>query len=158
MSASKIESWIKNLGETHEYLLSESLISDDELVEVFPGDDEVYLGPEKGISMRFWDEDSKFEALTITLVKLFPEEQEYNGELPSPYSLIMNKSSVHDSFGIPYESSGPAKVPQPAGMTGGWDAYVLDQLLYPNTKVIFHYKQSTQVDYIAFSLIDKGHE
>lgn len=53
MSASKIESWIKNLGETHEYLLSESLISDDELVEVFPGDDEVYLGPEKGISMRF---------------------------------------------------------------------------------------------------------
>lgn len=158
MSASMIESWIKNLGQTHEYLLSESLIPDDELVEVFPSDDEVYLHPENGISMKFWDEDGRFEAVTITLVKLFPEEQEYKRELPAPYRTNMSKLLVRELFGTQFESAGPMKVPHPTGSTGGWDAYSLDQSLYPNTKVIFHYLQSTQVDYIAFSLIDKGHD
>jgi hypothetical protein len=158
MSASTIESWIKNLGQTHEYLLSESLIPDIELYEVFPGDDEVYLKPEKGISMRFWDENGRLEGITITLVKTFPEENEYKGQLPTPYSLNMDKSSVRELFGTPPQSSGPAKALHPTGFTGGWDAYPLDQSLYPNTKVLFHYLKSTQVDYIAFSLIDKGHD
>lgn len=158
MSASTIESWIKSLGQTHEHLLAESLIPDHEIYEVFPGDDEVYLEPEKGIGMRFWDQDGRFEAITITLVKTFPEEDEYKGELPTPYTLNMNKSSVRELFGAPPQSAGPAKVPTPTDFTGGWDAYPLDPSLYPNTKVLFHYLKSTQVDYIAFSLIDKGHD
>lgn len=157
MNESKIESWIKSLGQTHEYLLSESLVSDDELVEVFPGDDQVYLQPEKGISMTFRDEDGTFESFCITLIKVFPEEQEYSGDLPDPYTSKMNKLSVHSLFGVPSESSGPAKVPNPVGLTGGWDAYPLDQVLYPNSKVTFHYLESTQVDYIAFSLVNKSH-
>jgi hypothetical protein len=155
MSASKIESWIKSLGRTHEYLLSESLVSDDELVELFSGDDQVYLQPEKGISMTFRDEDGRFESFCITLIKVFPEEREYHGDLPDPYTLNMNKPSVHRIFGTPSESSGPAKMPFPIGLTGGWDAYPLDQTLYPNAKVTFHYLESEQVDYIAFSLLDK---
>ncbi|KFE57921.1 DUF6392 family protein [Pseudomonas syringae] len=158
MSASTIESWIKHLGQTHEYLLSESLIPGDEVVEVFPGDDDVYLEPEKGISMKFCDDDGRFESFTITLVKLFPEEHEYKGELPTPYNTNMNKLGVHDLFGLPYKSAGPAKIPHPTGSTGGWDSYPLDQSMYPNVEVVFHYLKTTQVDYIAFGLIDKGHD
>jgi hypothetical protein len=158
MSASKIEGWIKSLGQTHEYLLSESLIPDGELVEVFPGDDEVYLQPQKGVSMTFWDESRRLESFVITLVKIFPDEPEYKGELPAPYSSNMNKIAVRDFFGVPSNSSGPAKVPSPIGWTGGWDCYPLDQSLYPNVEVVFHYLPTAQVDYIAFGLIDKGHD
>jgi archaellum component FlaF (FlaF/FlaG flagellin family) len=86
MNASKIESCIKSLGQTHENLLSELLVSDGELVELFPGDDQVYLQPEKGISMTFRDDDAKFESFCITLVKVVPEEQEYSRDLPDPYT------------------------------------------------------------------------
>jgi hypothetical protein len=157
MSASNIENWIRNLGQTHEYLLSESLIPDDEVVEVFPDDDEVYLQPQKGICMTFRDKDGRFESFVITLVKMFPDEPEYRGDLPTPYSLNMDKTTVHDLFGAPSHSSGPAKVPSPDGWTGGWDSYQLDQSVYPNVEVVFHYLKTTQVDYIAFGLIDKVH-
>jgi hypothetical protein len=158
MSASKIEGWIKSLGQTHEYLLSESLIPDDELVEVFPGDDQVYLQPLEGISMTFWDESGRLEYFVITLVKVFPDEPEYKGALPPPYSSNMDKIKVRDLFGVPSGSSGPARVPNPIGWSGGWDSYPLDQSLYPNVKVVFHYLPTDQVDTIAFSLIDKGHD
>jgi len=158
MSALTIQSWTKNLGQTHEYLLSESLIPDNELIELFAGDDQVYLEPEKGISMTFWDETGRLESFAITLMKVVPGDSEYRGELPFPYELNMNKSKIRDLFGDPFQSSGPVKMPHPVGRTGGWDGYKLDQSLYPNTKVVFHYHESTQVDYVAFSLIDKGHD
>lgn len=154
MSASAIEDWIKGLGRSHPQLLAAALIPGNELSELFPGDNQVYLEPQKGISMTFREDDRRLESFCITLVEAFVGEQLYTGELPAPYSTVMNKLSVNALFGTPAESSAPTTSPPPIGLTGGWDAYLLDPTAYPNSKVIFHYNDQLQVDYIAFSLID----
>jgi len=158
MSALKIEEWIKSLGQTHEELLLKSLIPDGELIELFPGIDELFLEPEAGVEIRFWEETDRFESLSITLIKTTPSTIEYKGELPHPYSPSMTQSDVHALLGEPLESSGPIKMPEPMGQTGGWESYHLDPAIYPNTKIMFSYLESMRVSSLVFTLIDKGRE
>lgn len=158
MNALKIEELIKNLGQTYEDLLLKSLIPDEELIEIFPGVDELYIQPEEGVEMSFWAETERFESLYITLLKTPISTIEYRGELPAPYSLNMTQSTAHALFGEPFESSGPTKLPEPTGKTGGWESYRLDPVLYPNSKVGFRYLTSMNVNTLVFTLIDKGRE
>ncbi|WP_095102014.1 DUF6392 family protein [Pseudomonas sp. Irchel 3A5] len=155
MSASKIKSWINSLGQTHEYLMSESLVSDDEFLELFPGDDELYLEPQVGISMSF---RAGFQGLCITLRKSTPSTVEYTGELPRPYSLRMNQSDVHALLGKPMDSSGPVRMPQPMGQTGGWESYQSHSEINPNIRICFEYLESMEVSAIVFIPMNKDHD
>jgi hypothetical protein len=155
MSASIINTWITFLGGTSDDLLSNYLIPNDDFIELFSGIDELYLTPEIGISMSFRADTRRFQGLCITLRKSTPSTVEYTGELPRPYSLRMNQSDVHALLGKPLEYSGPVRMPQPMGQTGGWEYYQLDPDVYPNVKIQFQYLESMEVHAIVFTLINK---
>jgi len=157
MNASKVKMLIDSLGLTHTELIEKSIVPDDDLLELFPGIDELYLEPEVGVELSFWEETECFESLHFTLQKTTPSTVEYKGELPAPYSLKMNHSMVRELFGEPLEYSGPVIMPEPMGRTGGWEYYALDPVLHPDKKVLFKYLESMEVSSIVFTLVDVGH-
>jgi hypothetical protein len=108
--------------------------------------------------MSFWAETKRFETLFITLLKTTPSTAAYQGELPKPFSTVTRQSDVRVHFGEPMASKGPVKMPQPMGLTGGWDAYFLDPITHPNKKVVFQYTATGEVNTLVFSLINKGHD
>ncbi|MCY1185089.1 hypothetical protein D9M73_258400 [compost metagenome] len=113
---------------------------------------------EEGLTLGFWAETEKFEALYITLKKTTPSTAEFKGVLPKPYSFEMTQSSVRALFGEPYEFRGPIKMPQPLGQTGGWDSYKFTYFKQDNVEVVFKYTAAMEVSCLVFALIDKGHD
>jgi len=156
MNAAQIEKWISFLGQTYEDLLLHELVPDEDFIELFPGDDEVYLEPIVGVSMSFSAETERLRALFITLRETAALTVVYEGDLPKPYSLVMNQADVHAVMGKPWASSGPIRLPVPIGQTGGWESYLLDPQIYPNTIVNFQYLESMDVKVIVFRLADTG--
>jgi hypothetical protein len=155
MSVSRAKVWINSLGMTHAEMVSKSVVPDEALLELFPGVDELYIEPAVGVEMNFWAETERYESLHFTLEKTTPSTVEYQGELPDPFGLCIDRSSVRALFGKPLESSGPVMMPEPRGQTGGWDFYALDPLVYPEIKVLFKYIASMKVSAIVFTLIEK---
>jgi hypothetical protein len=158
MSAATIKTWISSLGKNYDELTAQGTISNQPLMELYPDCDRLDLEPEVGVSLTFWAETKRLEALFVTLIKTTPSTVEYKGELPEPYSSEMTQSDVHVIFGEPFEFKGPIKMPQPMGQTGGWESYRLDPEMYPGKKVVFQYTAAMQVDTLVFTLIDKGHD
>ncbi|MBC3376315.1 hypothetical protein HU762_20450 [Pseudomonas sp. SWRI92] len=157
MKSFELEVLIERVGSQHDVLVSEGILPDQPLAEIFEGDDQLWLVPESGIELDFWRETRRFETLFVTLIRTTPSTSKYQGELPAPYMPEMTQSDVHAIFGEPMESKGPIKMPVPIGMTGGWDSYPLDPELYPDKKVVFQYTQDMRVKTLVFTLIDKGH-
>ncbi|VVN04768.1 hypothetical protein PS862_01969 [Pseudomonas fluorescens] len=158
MSAASISNLINKLGESHENLVAQGLISSEKLHELYPGRDLLHIDLEAGLNLSFWAETKQFEALFITLKKVMSGIVEYTGELPPPYSSEMTQSDVHAIFGQPMESRGPIKMPKPMGQTGGWESYPLDPAIYPGKKIVFQYTAAMEVKTLIFTLIDKGHD
>lgn len=157
MNAERIKLLIDSLGKTHAELLAASIVPEGELIELFPGIDELYLEPEVGVEMSFGAESGRYEKVNITLREPASPGEEYKGELPHPYSLCLTQSDAHKFLGKPLEYSGAMKLPEPLGQTGGWESYQLDPKLYPNQRLILHYLESMEVDAIVFDLVDKVH-
>jgi hypothetical protein len=158
MSLAKIEQLIKNLGQNHSELIATGLISNHQLIELFPGADDLYLEPEPGLYMRFLATSKRYKSLSVTLTKVVPVDIVYEGELPPPYAKNMLQADVQTLLGEPNAASGPINLPEPMGKTGGWEAYHLDSEKYPNIKAIFQYSESMQVDALVFRLIDENAE
>lgn len=156
MSAVKINQWINSLGQDYTAFLAAGLIPNQPLIELFPGADDLYLEPEPGLYMRFLATTKYYKSLSITLRNTTPLDIIYEGELPKPYTKYMSQDNVRALFGEPLESSGPIRMPEPLGQTGGWEAYHLDTDTYPNIKVLFQYNESMQVDTLVFRLINEN--
>lgn len=158
MDVMTIEGWIKSLGEQYAVLVAGGIIPNKPLQELYPGRDllDVIIAP--GLSMSFWAQTKRFEMLFITLLKTTPSTAAYQGELPKPFSTVTRQSDVRIHFGEPMASKGPVKMPQPMGLTGGWDAYLLNPITHSNKKVVFHYTAMGEVNTLVFSLINKGHD
>lgn len=158
MNSAIIESWIKNIGRPYDALVSEGVIPNQPLTELYPGRDWLTLDVENGVELSFWAENKCFESLYFALLESTPGVIVYEGELPKPFARVMTQSGVHATFGKPNESKGPIKMPKPIGMTGGWDAYILDPVSHPNVKVVFQYAASMAVKTLVFTMIDKSHD
>lgn len=158
MNAETIDGLVKSLGKTYDALIMDGLIPNQSLQALYEGRDRLHMELVPGISLSFWAETRRLEALFITLTKSTPSTVEYRGELPKPFSSVMTKSDIRSEFGEPMQTSGPIKMPQPLGMTGGWDAYPLEPSRYPNTKLIFKYEATMRVKALLFTLVDKGHD
>jgi hypothetical protein len=158
MDAKTIEKWIKNLGRDYDSLVAEGVIPNHPLQELYPGRDLLDMIIAPGLSMSFWSQTKKFETLFITLLKTTPSTSAYSGELPKAFVPPMTRHDVLVYFGEPMTSKAPVMMPQPVGMTGGWDAYVLSPESHPNVKVVFQYTATLAVNTLVFSLIDKGHD
>lgn len=157
MNAETIDGLVKNLGKTYDALIIDGLIPNQPLQALYNGRDRLHMELVPGVSLSFWAETRQFEALFITLTKSTPSTVEYRGELPKPFSSGMTQSDIRSEFGEPMQTSGPIKMPQPLGMTGGWDAYLLEPSRYSNTKLIFKYGPTLRVKTLLFTLIDTGH-
>jgi len=156
MTAVKIEAWIACLGQTYEELLKKSLLPDEDFIELFPEDDSLYLEPLVGVAMSFWAKTERLETIFVTLKESMPGIPIYAGDLPALYSSCMNQADVRARFGTPLGSSGPIRMPEPMGWTGGWDTFDLEPENYPNIKVKFQYLASMDLKCIVFTLVDKG--
>ncbi|WP_420233161.1 DUF6392 family protein [Pseudomonas sp. ABY48] len=157
MKSFELEVLVERIGSQYEVLVSEGILPDQPLTEMYEGRVRLELELEPGIELEFWRETRRFETLFVTLIRTIPSMSKYEGELPIPYMLEMTQSDVHAIFGEPMASKGPIKMPVPIGMTGGWDSYPLDPELYPGKKVVFQYTQDMRVKTLVFTLIDKGH-
>lgn len=160
MDAATINRWTESLGCTYEELVAGGMISSSQpLTELFKGDDELIQNPTPGISLWFWAETRRLEKIIITLIKTVDDQTIYTGGLPPPFSLKMNKIGVYALFGEPMQSKGPAKIPGSGGqISGGWDAYRLQERIHPNARVGFSYTADMKVKTLAFALIDPGHD
>ncbi len=160
MDAATIDRWTKSLGRTYEELVAGGVISPSQpLTQLFKGDDELIQNPTSGISLWFWAETKRLEKIIITLIQTVDDQSIYTGGLPPLFSLKMNKTGVHALFGEPMQSKGSAKIPGSGGqISGGWDAYRLQERIHPNARVGFSYTADLMVKTLAFALIDTGHD
>ncbi|NWA04951.1 DUF6392 family protein [Pseudomonas gingeri] len=160
MDAATINRWTESLGCTYEELVAGGVISSSQpLTQLFKGDDELIQNPTSGISLWFWSETRRLEKIIITLIQTVDGQTIYTAGLPSPFSPKMNKASVHALFGEPMQSKGAAKIPGSGGqISGGWDAYRLQECIHPNARVGFSYTADLRVKTLAFALIDRGHD
>lgn len=157
VDAANITRWIKNLGRPYETLISEGLIPNQPLTELYKGRDWLTLKPGNGLELSFWAETKRFERLFITLIQTVDDQTVYSGELPQPFTLDMNQSSVRAIFGSPMETSGPRKIPN-IGIVGGDDTYTLNEETNPNGRVLFQYTADMRVKTLFFTLIDTDHD
>ena len=160
MSANLIIDLVKALGRTHQELVMSGLIQDKPLIplcEESENEDLIYE-PTPGISLWFWAETKRLERIAITLKAQSRRELVYAGELPLPFTKNMDQPSVHAKLGVPDRSMGPAKLPKPIGVTGGWDAYRLDSSLHHNAEIAIQFSADKTAVGLAFRLIDTGHD
>ncbi|MDR6609360.1 DUF6392 family protein [Pseudomonas synxantha] len=158
MSAMKIQLWIEGLGQSYDVLVSNGVVPDLALQELYVGREWLDIEPISGVELSFWSETKRLEKLFVTRLETLPRLSVYTAGLPELYSLIEKQSDVHALFGKPTESKGPIKMPQPMGQTGGWESYPLDPVIYPGKKVTFQYTSAMEVKTLVFTLIDKGHD
>lgn len=158
MNGKQIEKLLKGLGSNYDTLVSSGTILPKLLEELYPGRDWVDIQPEEGVELSFWERTKRLERVFFTLLESIPGLPVYRGELPAPYAQAMNQSSVRELFGPPMEIIGPVKLPYPIGWRGGWDSFKLDEVEYPNTKVVFQYTEDFNVDVLTFALIERGHD
>jgi|CXWL01.2.fsa_nt_gi hypothetical protein len=151
MDASTIALWIKSLGRPYEALVSEGIIPNLPLQELYCGREWLDIEPEDGVELSFAAVSKNLEALYIVLIQVVEGQSIYRGALPPPLTLAMSQADVKASFGLPYEHKGPTKLPLNRS-TGGWDAYQLESSVHPNAKLIFKYTQSAQVNTLVFTL------
>ncbi|CAD5105959.1 DUF6392 family protein [Zestomonas carbonaria] len=158
MDAVTINRLIRGLGHSYEELLADSVIPNLPLKPSFDGDDneDLIQTPEPGVELWFWVATRRLERILFTLTEVVEGESVYTGELPTPFTLNMNRTRVRATLGEPSESKGPVKIPLPGG-AGGWDAYHLGKATHPNARVIAQYSGDLSVNTLAFTLVDTGH-
>lgn len=139
------------LGLTYEELVGKNVISDEGLIEVFPGAAELFFEIDDGIEMSFNPRTKKFQTLNIAFKKTTPSTVAYRGELPAPFKLHMTQEEVRTALGAPRHYSGPVRMPEPMGQTGGWESYHLTLPGFEGTELIVGYTETLYADGIAIS-------
>lgn len=155
MDVRTIENWIKSLGRRYDILVAEGTLPDQPLSELYQGRDLLTLRPGAGLELSFRAQTKSLEAVHIILLETMKGMTSYAGELPRPFSRVMNQSDVRATFGTPLESRGETRLPLNT-VIGGWDSYRLDPQSHPSTKLIFTYSENLQLKTLTFTLID-GH-
>lgn len=160
MDAVTINRLVRGLGRTYSELLTDGLLHEGALAPLFKeGENEDLIQkPAPGIELWFWAETKKLERIVITLSTLIEGDPIYTGELPAPFTHRMDQAGVRALLGEPYRSKGPAKLPPPIGVTGGWDAYRLGKTVHSNAEVAIQFLGDKSASGLAFRLIDKGHD
>lgn len=149
MNERQVESLIRGLGLHYDELNVEGVLTQGELVGL-EGLDWLVLDPEPGVEISFHADSKVFFRVNFSLRKTFPEEDIYLGELPEPFRLNMAQSEMHGVLGAPAYSSGPIKMPQPIGQTGGWESFSLDQKRFPDVMAVLQYTEQLEVCGLVF--------
>jgi hypothetical protein len=103
----------------------------------------------KGLLLAFDDKTQVLKSVEIILIKTTGDRIVYAGEMPSPFTLDMDKNQVREMLGVPDKSAGRINIPTP-GMVGGYDAYINRLSGHENLKVRCLYSAEYKVRTIAF--------
>ena len=152
MKSEDLVSIITSLGKSHSELIAMGIVPNVLPSELFPGSETIYFELQDGVSMSFSPEGLVFIKLFLTLRKSVPSAVEYSGELPGRLVMEMNQEWVRNVFGTPKSTHGPVKLPQPIGLTGGWDIYPFDTSLLPGVDLVFKYTGDGWVKHLVFEL------
>ncbi|MCQ9425754.1 DUF6392 family protein [Pseudomonas sp. LJDD11] len=155
MNITQVQGLLSSLGKQSDAIHVEGVHTQGPLLEMFEGDDVLSITPAPGIAMSFRSVGKVFDTLVFRLLKTYPEQVVYTGALPKPFKVAMSKAEVHELLGQPLEATGPIKMPDPLGQTGGWEAFALGHEKYPGVKVVVQYNASLDVFGLVFSLMDK---
>lgn len=160
MSAVDIGRLVRSLGRTYSELTGDGVIEEQALTPFLKNNENEDLvhKPLPGMELWFWAGTMKLERIVITLIPRTADAPAYKGELPMPFVHQMTQLSIRAILGEPHKSKGPAKLPPPIGVTGGWDAYRLDGSIHPNAEVAIQFLADKSACGLAFRLIDKGHD
>lgn len=156
MNAQQLESYLRNLGVSHDELVAKGIVSSGKFIEVYPGAWTVYLEPVPGLTLSFWAEDKKFESLIFSLAETSTSKIVYQEKLPEPYARCVTRENALEILGEPVESKGPFKMPQPMGEVGGWDKFSLVGRQYPGLVIIVKYDVAMKVVGLAFAVAKTG--
>lgn len=160
MSSVDIGRLVRNLGRTYSELTREGVIEKQDLIPFLKNNENEDLvhKPVPGMELWFWADTMRLERIVITLIPRTADTPTYKGELPLPFVHQMTQLSIRAILGEPHKSKGPAKLPFPIGITGGWDAYGLDSSIHPNAEVAIQFLADKSACGLAFRLINKGHD
>lgn len=150
MNNEELHAFISYMGKEHVSLVTNGLIPDEPLSEVFPGSNTIYFEPAPGVSMTFSPDGKVFEKLFLILKKNVPSDPEYQGELPPQVYSVMSQQQVREAFGTPAESHGPPSPPILARQCGGWDIYPYNGQRFPGIDLVFSYNAEMQVTHLVF--------
>lgn len=156
MNITQVQGLLSSLGKPSDAIHVEGVPTQGPFLEMFEGDDVLFITPAPGVAMSFRAEGKVFDTLMFRLLKTYPEQGVYTEALPQPFKLVMSSAEMHELLGQPLESTGPIKMPEPLGQTGGWEAFGLDQEKYPGLKVVAQYTASLDVFGLVFKLMNEG--
>ena len=143
---------ISNIGNTAKTWVDAGLIKDGAYEVNFEGEDTFYARPEKGLLLAFDAATQILKSVQFSLIKATGDRVVYAGEMPSPFSLSMDKGMVRELLGTPDHSTQPRKVPT-LGIIGGHDMYFNRLPAYPNLKIRCLYSREFKVRAIAFDAL-----
>lgn len=154
MDAVTINRLIKGLGHTYEELIADGLVLGSSPTPLFTEgqNEDLIQKAAPGIELWFCAVTRRLERIVMTLSPIFDDDPVYEGELPIPFIRKMDQDGVRALVGEPYQSKGPAKLPPPIGITGGWDAFRIDHI---HAELVVQYLKDKSVCGLAFCQIDK---
>lgn len=150
LMTTKIEEYVKAIGQTHSALLAKGTIPGTTLRSVYEGRDLKTLTIEPGLDLEFSADSLQLQHVFVGLLKTTPSTTAFTGELPPPLKHRMSQTDVRATFGEPMLSKAPRKMPQPMGAVGGIDAYSLDPAAFGRTQVVFQYTAAGEVHTVHF--------
>ncbi|WP_426103003.1 DUF6392 family protein [Pseudomonas sp. PSPC3-3] len=158
MDSGTLESWIKNLGGSHDHLVAQGIISNQPLYDLYGGGESLEIEPVPGVELSFWAATKRFEAIQITLRDgvLSGGMPIYTGGLPVPYDIAKTQYQVRAIFGEPLRTQGAVEIPDSIETMGGWDSYQVPPTLHNAAFIDFQYAEDLHVDRVVFSLMDRN--
>ncbi|NIF30124.1 hypothetical protein F3J44_27675 [Pantoea sp. Tr-811] len=158
MTPEKLSAYLTGLGKPHDELVRQGGLPPGEFIEVYPGALSIYREIMPGLELRFWAEDQRFEALTISLAEKATSSSVYSHELPEPYAKCLSRAMTLSVFGEPIQSQSPYEKPASLGKSGGWDEFDIAGGEYEKLCVIFEYDVLMNVIRLCFSVKETGYD
>ena len=146
---------IKKLGNPHQELISEKLIPDTELEQLYEDEDTLEIEVAAGVELAFWSESLCLEMITLNFERALDKDNpDFMQNLPAPLNKLRSQSDVHLELGKPMISK--TQLELSAINLYGWEIYQLDTELHPEATLDIQYNKHMRIQALVISLMDKN--
>ncbi|WPP00984.1 hypothetical protein SFA35_06370 [Pseudomonas sp. HR96] len=153
MNSLEVEAIINHLGSTHQELITNNIVADTPVIDVYEGSLQQYTNPAKGVSLTILSASDIVEKLSISILPEDDDEESemFDGTLPERYT-GRTQAQTREKLGAPLESKGYHRLPYPLSPVGGWDKYELDEGRLPSKYLYVTYDTEMMVSHLTFIL------
>jgi hypothetical protein len=155
MNNNDLVNLIRKMGTSHQELVSEKLIPNTELKQLYEDEDTLEIEIAPGVELAFWSESLCLEMITFNFERaLNKENPEFMEMLPHPLNKLKSQSDVHLELGKPMISK--TQLELSAINLYGWEIYQLDTNLHPEATLDIQYNKHMHIQNLIISLMDKN--